>query len=897
MVRPFTVMITLLWLNILLPLNPLEASSLLTNFEEALTGDFDADGLQDRLEIGGEQELVLYRGTRDGEFLPGIRRRFFSTISALAVGEFDRRDGLADIVVGLESPPSLVLLQSGEGAWTTSGETVALGEVPRHLALGGFDGLGPRDVAVASENTLVLIHGVDPTVGQEKRIMEETEVDYAITHLSNGRRSGGSSRLLAVKSPGALFHLNLEDRSIAEAWATKTGVEQRTTAEMGAPTFVVDSAADVGDLTPGDGLCEISVGGPCTLRAAVTEADTTPATLDTIGFAIGGAPIFLGSKLHVMTPVIIDGFTEPGVTLLSPSHFPFCELKFFAGSSGLKGVALLVPCVEMIGDGNTFVGNKVGVDHTFTDIDGSSVTFKGADNVIGGATEAERNIFVDAHLTVGTGAEGTAVHHNVVKGNFFGVLPDGLTRIGDSSCLFMSGPDNTVGGAILGEGNLFAGPLAPFGCSATIFLHGLASTGNLILGNALGVGIDGSSVLGGEVTGILGEFDARANTIGGSGPGSGNRIAGLAGTESHGIHLAGTGTGNHVKGNLIGTDLSGTFDLGVTGHGIFVEEVFSSMIGGTETGAGNLISGNAGNGIHVKAHSLDPSLHSILGNRIGVNLGGTIALANTGYGIYLEDADEITIGGTSSGSGNLISGNSIAGIYLDTVKDELIQGNFIGTNADETGLIPNGGWGIEVESGRFNTIGGTDPGAGNTIAGNTLGGIGVWNIGAFAWEIEMSANSIYANGGLAIDLDIDGVTANDPGDGDSVGANHGQNFPDLTSVVPGATPTVSGTLSSIASSSFEVQFFASSVCDSSGYGEGERYLGSATVVTESDGLGTFDTVLTESIATGEFITATATDGEKNTSELSACAETVDASAIFSDGFESGDVSAWSDSSN
>lgn len=895
MYRPLVVMTALVCLHILLLPSPLGASSLRTDSGDTLTGDFDADGIQDRLGLDGERELVLYRGNRDGESLPEIRRQFSSTITALAVGEFDRRDGLADIVVGLESPPKIILLRSGEGAWLAYGETVILREVPRHVILGGFDGPGPPDVAVASENTLVILHGMDPTVSQEARRMEETEIEYSISHLGNGRGSGGSSRLLTVQSPGELFHLNLEGRSLAEAWGTKTGVEPRTIAEMGTPTFVVDSAADVDDLTPGDGLCEISVGGPCTLRAAVTESDTTPATLDTIGFAIGGAPIFLGSKLHIMTPVIVDGFTEPGVTLISPSHFPFCELKFFAGSSGLKGLALLMPCVEMIGDGNIFVGNKVGVDHTFSDIDGSSLTLKGADNVIGGGTEVERNYFVDAHLLVGTGAEGAAVHHNTVKGNYFGVLPDGLTRIGDASCLFVSGPDNTVGGASPGEGNLFAGPLAPLGCSATLFLHGLASTGNLILGNTFGVGIDGTSVLGGEVTGILVDFGASANTIGGSAPGSGNLIAGLIGTESHGIHLAGTGVGNHVKGNLIGTDLSGALDLGVTGHGIYVEEVFSSVIGGTDTGAGNLISGNAGNGIHVKAHSLSPSLHSILGNRIGVNLEGTIALANSGHGIYLEDADEIAIGGSTTGAGNLISGNGSAGIYLDTVKDELILGNFVGTNADGTDLIPNGGWGIEVESGRFNTIGGSDPGAGNTIAGNTLGGIGVWNLGAFAWEIEMSANSIYSNGGLAIDLDIDGVTANDPGDGDSVGANHGQNFPDLSTVISGATPTVSGTLSSVPSASFEVQFFASTDCDLSGYGEGERYLGSATVVTESDGLGAFDEVLTEAIVVGEFITATATDDEKNTSELSACLEAVDASTIFSDGFESGDVSAWSSS--
>src|SRR5262249_47582559 len=145
------------------------------------------------------------------------------------------------------------------------------------------------------------------------------------------------------------------------------------------------------------------------------------------------------------------------------------------------------------------------------------------------------------------------------------------------------------------------------------------------------------------------------------------------------------------------------------------------------------------------------------------------------------------------------------------------------------------------------------------------------------WEI--SGNSIFANGGLGIDLEPTGKTDNDDCDGDG-GANHHQNFPVLgTPVFSSGSVQISGTLNSTSSTQFRVEFFSSASCDGSGFGEGKTFLGSTTITTgvcAGNGTpnGTFGspTPLTFPFPPGEvFITATATNLTTNdTSEFSQC---------------------------
>ena len=140
------------------------------------------------------------------------------------------------------------------------------------------------------------------------------------------------------------------------------------------------------------------------------------------------------------------------------------------------------------------------------------------------------------------------------------------------------------------------------------------------------------------------------------------------------------------------------------------------------------------------------------------------------------------------------------------------------------------------------------------------------------------SNSIYSNGGISSDLDVDswspsdGVTPNDPGDSDGAdaGSNHLQNFPVLASAtLSDSSTTVLGSLNSAANRNYTLQFFSSDACDSTGYGQGQTLIGSTVVITNGSGDATFDLTL-PAVAAGSFITSTATDDANNTSEFSEC---------------------------
>ena len=122
---------------------------------------------------------------------------------------------------------------------------------------------------------------------------------------------------------------------------------------------------------------------------------------------------------------------------------------------------------------------------------------------------------------------------------------------------------------------------------------------------------------------------------------------------------------------------------------------------------------------------------------------------------------------------------------------------------------------------------------------------------------------------MGINLGADGVTPNDASQSDAdIGPNLLQNFPVLTQLVGGAATTIEGTLNSAPDTTFTLDFYANSLADPSGYGEGETYLGAATVTTDASGDAVFSVNLPAPTYLGQFVTATATDPDGNTSEFS-----------------------------
>ncbi len=250
-------------------------------------------------------------------------------------------------------------------------------------------------------------------------------------------------------------------------------------------------------------------------------------------------------------------------------------------------------------------------------------------------------------------------------------------------------------------------------------------------------------------------------------------------------------------------------------------------------------------------------------NWLGVRLNGDgVAAAGNGtYGVLADfgSAGNVIrrnlIGGNGFGTGGPFSG---IGIW-HTAADNIVEDNDVGFGPGLLGgeSLPNA-IGVIVSETTGTQL------SGNTIANST--GAGVWVFGSATSGNTITSNLIHSNGGLGIDLGALGVTANDPFDADT-GANDTQNFPVITAV---DGEVVQGTLHSKALFEYRLEFFASADCDPSGNGEGARFLGAL------NGIGTGQTGNAEfsasfpSIAVGEFVTATATDPNGNTSEFSSC---------------------------
>ncbi|HXD32427.1 MAG TPA: FG-GAP-like repeat-containing protein [Pyrinomonadaceae bacterium] len=398
--------------------------------------------------------------------------------------------------------------------------------------------------------------------------------------------------------------------------------------------------------------------------------------------------------------------------------------------------------------------------------------------------------------------------------------------------------------------------------------------GNIISGNFLSCNAAGNAPLANSSTGVI--VASANNTIGGLTPQDRNVISG---SSSNGMTISNFGPGinnNKIQGNFVGLNVNGVSALPNSGQGIFIFTA-NNIVGGTQPGAGNVISGNGQGGVSIDGSAA--SGNTVQGNLIGTNAQGTAALGNGLGGVRLTECSNNVIGGATAAARNVISGNGGAfpfaqGIFIGLVTavrptGNVVQGNYIGTDVTGTQAIPNSGTGIQLQGAATTTIGGSTAGAGNLIAFNNGRGIAL-NFDNASTQNLISSNQIFANSQLGIDLGADGVTANDANDTDT-GANNRQNFPLLTlATSSGPNTVVLGSLNSSANTTFTIEFFSNPACDSSGNGEGQVFLGSTPVTTDGSGNATINKSLSAATTPGHVVTATATDNLGNTSEFSAC---------------------------
>ncbi|MDH5544658.1 MAG: right-handed parallel beta-helix repeat-containing protein [Gammaproteobacteria bacterium] len=331
-----------------------------------------------------------------------------------------------------------------------------------------------------------------------------------------------------------------------------------------------------------------------------------------------------------------------------------------------------------------------------------------------------------------------------------GVVLDGANFY---NCIQISSNNNTVRGlkiqnCIASGVNIISGTGNTIGGDSTVgsviagVTHG---QGNIVVNNAQnGIRIaSNNNFVYGNLLGTTGTAAAPNIIDGVYILGSSNTIGGtsagyrnvISGNSQSGIYLS-AASNNLIQGNYIGTNDTATASIPNAFYGVhIVGASTANTIGGSVVGARNIISGNADDGIHITGAGTNGNI--VIGNYIGTDRLGSSVIGNSnGVGLYLG-AQSNTIGGTNPGEGNVLSGNS-SGVFITSAGTSFntILGNYIGTDA--TGMLDLGNTSSGVRLGTSadsNTIGGTTAAARNIISGNNINAI----------QIATSSNTVQGN--------------------------------------------------------------------------------------------------------------------------------------------------------
>ncbi len=520
-------------------------------------------------------------------------------------------------------------------------------------------------------------------------------------------------------------------------------------------TFTVTTTADSGPGSLRQAILDSNASGEP--DANVIEFDIEPGGVQTIA---------LTSPLPQITATVeIDGTSQPGF-----SGTPIIVLDGSAAGAAANGLDLETEAstvrglviggfsyagIYIGGFGNTIAGNYVGTDAGGTVAHGNGTGVEidngGSDNIIGGTTAADRNVISGNSEGVILSPDGYGTTGNVVEGNYIGTNAAGDAALPNQDSGVQLANDgggiDRIGGMEPGAGNVISG-----NGSTGVYLDG---RGFRVEGNLIGTDATGAIAVGNGYDGVFIGPSSRGNVIGGTAPGAGNVISG----NDVGVGLDGDccpspddDSPNVVEGNRIGTNAAGAAALPNLDDGVLAQDNGALFqIGGTATRAGNVISGNGVNGVHLDF----ANGYTIEGNLIGTDATGAAPLGNSQAGVLMDDVStDNIVGGTAAGARNVISANDV-GIQISwpfgqpkQSAHNQIQGNYIGTDVTGEVTTGNASIGVFIDGGDGNTVGGDTSEAGNLITGNDVDGVFVQGND----NVIGGANRITGNNGPGVEV-------------------------------------------------------------------------------------------------------------------------------------------------
>ncbi|HZN04252.1 MAG TPA: hypothetical protein VFD06_11780 [Candidatus Polarisedimenticolia bacterium] len=704
-------------------------------------GDFDADGHQDAVTARrGGKALWWHRG--DGKRGLGAPKTIElpGTVTALAVGEINRTDGLEDVVVAVDTSrgAETLVFEGPEGALRASPEVIPLSGSVSGMALGALDDRPGRDLIVASGSTLQLISGRDRRLSLDEAdraavppaVLRTMEMPFIIQALAVGKFDD---------EPGADIALLDAARRLSVIPARAIAEEAAEPLEKMSPVSIpgLEAAPEPGGARlmsarvssrPGDDLLlfDGASSGVLTRTAAGEAGERRFALARTLGAVVDGLAMRLGPD--ALDDLVLAGEgPAPSVSPSGPLTIRVVTNTSDAGpgslrqaildtnaAAGLDSITFNIP-----GPGPHTIAPKTPLP-SVTDpvlLDGTSEPdFAGLPivrldglidaslpliRVIGDASTV-RGLLFTRHDGPHAALEFWPGSDHIVEGNFFGTDPTGTIALPNGAALTVGSDDTRIGGTVAAARNLIAGNdigITAYGANVQI------------MGNYIGIDATGSAWLPNE-SGV--QLRGPDETVGGTTAGSRNLIVG---GFFWGVGCFADAGGDLVQGNYFGTNAAGTAIVGAGTDAITMRNTGGHTIGGTTPAARNVVGGHQ-SGITVLDLVAPSANNQIQGNYVGVGADGSTAIPNE-TGIRIESGPLNIIGAIAGGGRNVISGNE-DGIHLvHGPGGSRVYGNYIGTNATGTSAVPNIN-GIEIRT-PDNHIGGASLAAANVISGNRSG--------------------------------------------------------------------------------------------------------------------------------------------------------------------------------
>jgi CSLREA domain-containing protein len=696
-------------------------------------GDFDGDSHWDLVTgTRGGAELYLLSGDGHGELSDPQRIVLPGMLTALVTGEINRADGLADVIVGVTTKDGarVLVFEGPNGALKAKPEELRMPGPVTALALGQLDDSYEMDLVVGAGDQLLIVHGRDRKLSldqeQQERVeavqIERRPVGDSIRSIAVGDFSGQHQADISVLTDAGevdVLAAPLEQsgkqrrtprlsafrrqRLTSQSWPQATAIVRAKVSSLAADDLVVVSPEQMQ-------LVLLSA-------AATKDASGATATLSSSRAPVAIFPMRL--NVDALTDLVVLQEGQSAASVIPTAATQTFVVNSTADTNDGQCTATVNGCTlrEAINAANSSPGSNISFNIPGPAPYTISPTSK--------LPSTSQSITIDG--TTQPGFSGSPIIE--VNG----------TNAGNTDGFRLDGNANTIRGLVI---NRFTRPaIADFG----------GNSGHIIEGNYIGINVAGTAASPNGEAGV--QLDGGNGVIGGTVVAARNVISGNHGPA---VFLPDPlDIGNVVKGNFIGTDATGHVVLGGFGIHISSNGAKNNTVGGTTAQARNIIStGRDPNlaetfGIDIGGSATG---NLVQGNYLGTDVTGTVALGN-GTGVSMNQSPNNTVGGTVSSARNIVSASQFAGVFLyqPLAINNLVQGNYIGTDVSGTQPLGNTTNGVGMGGCNHNTIGGVVAGAGNLISAN-LNGVHLY----FAENVANHDNTVQGN---LIGTDVTGAVA------------------------------------------------------------------------------------------------------------------------------------------